>query len=1042
MFAWHIPLLGFEVTFDRPLYLLAFFLLPLLWMASFRSLAGLGRVRRLVALGLRTTVLAIFVLALAEIQLRWTSERLAVIYVLDQSLSIPEPQRRAMREYVSKEVRTHRKREHDDLAGVIVFGRDASIEVAPFDDDIQPAAQFESLFQVPRDATNLAGALKLANASFPENVARRIVIVTDGNENLGDARSVAKDLAEQHGVGIDVVPVELVARAEVAVEKVTLPPDIRQSQPFEARVVVNNFAEAGGEAAPVRGRLQVLRRSGRTEEAVSEQPVELKPGKNVYSFQQKLDDPAVYTYRAVFTPEDAAGDGLTQNNEATAFTHIRGKGRVLLIEDADKPGQFEGLVQRLRTMNLEVDVQANNNLFTNLAELQAYDTVVLANVPRVSGERGDEIFSFSDEQIRMLVRNTEQLGCGLVMLGGENSFGVGGWANTEVEKALPVDCQIKNAKIQAVGALVIIFHASELADGNGMQKLIARKSLEVLGPTDYAGAVAFGNFNSGDTWMWGAGQGGLIRVGANKSRMLAAIDRMVPGDMPDFDPAMRLALSGFNRVKASAKHMIIISDGDPAPPSGAIKSAFRKAGVTVSTVGVGTHDAPNRRLLEAVANETGGKFYDVKDPRALPAIFIREARKAARPLIKNLDGVPPVVTYRHEMLQGVDGPLPPINGFVMTTVKDSPLVEVAIRSPDPDDPENSTILASWTYGLGRTVAFTTDAGHKWAGAWESWSHYDKLFSQMVRWSMRPLGDTGKFTVATDHRDGRVKVTITALDNNDEFLNFLSISGAALNPKLDPIDIKIEQVGPGRYVTEFPATSAGSYFVTLNPGPGYAPLLAGVNVPYSPEYRDRESNEALIDSLVALKPKDGGEGKLIEGALRPGGKFDDMLQVDTFRHDLAKAVSSQNVWPWVMMIGMLLFFADVFVRRVHVTFEWLQPATAFIKKRLLRRAEPEADDSRLERLRSRKAAVTGQLDERRAAVRFEPETPTAGASTAGAPPLVDDVTAGAGGASPAAPPPTSSGLTPTKEDAESYTSRLLKAKQQARRDAPKSPDELN
>jgi uncharacterized membrane protein len=778
----------------------------------------------------------------------------------------------------------------------------------------------------------------------------------------------------------------------------------------------------------------VLRRSGRVEEAISEEAVRLKPGKNVFSFQQKLDDPAVYTYRAVFVPDDAVDDGLTQNNEATAFTHIRGKGRVLLIEDWEKPGQFDTLVQRLRAMNLEVDIQQNNNLFTNLAELQAYDTVVLANVPRVSGERGDEIHSFSDEQIRMLVRNTEQLGCGLVMLGGENSFGVGGWANTEVEKALPVDCQIKNAKIQAVGALVIIFHASELADGNGMQKLIARKSLEVLGPQDYAGAVAFGNFSSGDTWMWGAGQGGLIRVGPNKPRMLASIDRMVPGDMPDFDPAMRLALSGFNRVKASAKHMIIISDGDPSPPSGAVKSAFRKGGITVSTVGVGTHDAPNRRLLEAVAVETGGKFYDVKDPRALPAIFIREARKAARPLIKNLDNVPPQVVYRHEMLQGVDGPLPPIKGFVMTTLKDSPLVEVAMRSPDPDDPENSTVLASWTYGLGRTVAFTTDTGYKWAGAWESWSHYDKLFSQMVRWSMRPLGDSGKFTVATDHRDGRVKVTITALDENDEFLNFLNISGAALSPKLEPIDIKIEQVGPGRYVTEFPANAAGSYFVTLNPGPGFAPLLGGVNVPYSPEFRDRETNEALLTSLVRLRPKGGGEGKLIAGQLRPGAKFDDLLAVDTFRHDLAKAISSQNIWPWVLLVGAVLFFADVFVRRVQIGLEWLTPVAAWIRTKLLRRAEPEPEDTRLDRLRSRKAALSEQLDERRAAVKFEPGQE----ADAATPVALDDVLRDA--EKPAAPKPASTAsITPTEVEGETYTSRLLKAKQQARRDSQK-PDE--
>jgi uncharacterized membrane protein/Mg-chelatase subunit ChlD len=1040
---------GWQFSFDKPLWLLGLLLLPLLWWFSFRSLAGLGQLRRIAALGLRTIVLAIFVLALAEIQLQWVSERLAVVFVLDQSLSIPEEQRRAMRDYVAREVRTHRKREYDDMAGVVVFGRDASIEVPPFDDDVRPAAQFESLFQVPRDATNLAAALKLANASFPENVSKRIVIVTDGNENLGDARAEARELTENQGVGIDIVPVKLASRSEVAVEKVALPPDIRQSQPFEARVVVNNFATGSsdnaaagaveGAAVGVAGKLRVFRRSGRAEEAISEQDVLLKPGKNVFSFQQKLDDPAVYTYRAVFVANEAADDGVVQNNEATAFTHIRGKGRVLLIEDFEKPGQFDGLVQRLRAMNIEVDVQANNDLFSNLAELQAYDTVVLANVPRVSGVSGDSIHSFSDEQIKMLVRNTEQLGCGLVMLGGESSFGVGGWANTEVEKALPVDCQIKNSKIQAVGALAIIFHACELPEGNGLQKVIARKSLEVLGPMDYAGAIGFGGFggNAGDNWLWGQGQGGLIRVGPNKPRMLAAIDRMVPGDMPDFDPAMRLGLSGFNKVKASAKHMIIISDGDPAPPSPSLKAAYKKAGVTVSTVGIGTHDAPNRRLLESVAVETGGKFYDVRDPRALPAIFIREARKAARPLIKNLDSVSPFVQTRHEMLQGVEGPLPPINGFVMTNLKDSPLVELVMRSPDPDDPVNSTVLASWTYGLGRTVAFTTDAGHKWAGAWQNWEHYDKFFSQMVRWSMRPLGDTGKFTVALDQREGRVRATVTALDNNNEFLNFLNISGAALDPKLNPIDVRIEQVGPGRYVTEFPASSAGSYFLTLNPGTGFAPLLAGVNVPYSPEYRDRETNEALLMSLVRLRPKDGGEGKIIEGRLATGADFADLLRTDTFRHDLAKAVSSQNVWPWVLLVGAVLFLADVFVRRVQVSFEWFAPIWAAIRRLFRGGEETPTDDSRLERLRSRKSAIAGQLEERRAATRFEP-TPEEMKSPAAPLPLADIEQSATGRSASAST--TSSGLSPAGAESESYTSRLLKAKQQARRDTPTKSDE--
>ncbi|HND53172.1 MAG TPA: VWA domain-containing protein, partial [Pirellulaceae bacterium] len=869
---------GWHVAFDKPWWLSLLVVIPLLWWLSFRSLAGLGKWRRFIALGLRTTVMAVFIFALAEIQLMWTSEKLAVIYVLDQSLSVPESQRAAMIEYVTKEVREHRNRQREDLAGVILFGRDAAIEVPPFDDDIHQLARLGSLFHVPRDATNLAAALKMAQASFPENVAKRVVVVTDGNENIGDARAVARGMTE-NGIGIDVVPVRLAGRADVAIEKVTLPPDVRQGQPFEARVVLNNFADPTDAGGAVKGKLLVTREVGRQPEIISEQAVELRPGKNVFAFQQKLDTPAVYTYKAKFVPATENDDQVAQNNDASSFTHVRGKGRVLLIEDWERAGDFQVLVDQLRSQNIEVDVRGSNNLFSGLAELQGYDSVVLANVPRVSGDRGEELHSFSDEQILMLVRNTEQLGCGLVMLGGENSFGVGGWANTELEKAMPVDFQIKNSKIQAVGALVLTMHASEMADGNYWQKVVGRKAIEVLGPMDYAGCIYWDDFGGRQNWMWNAAQGGVVKVGPHKQRMMGQIDRMMPGDMPAFDPGLRLALNGFQRVNASVKHMIIISDGDPAPPSASLLASFRSAGIKVSTVGIGAHGIAERTALENIATQTGGKFYEVKDPRALPAIFIREARKVARPLVKNLDNVPPSIVYRHEMLQGIDGPLPPLTGFVMTTAKTSPLVEVAIRSPDPPDPENSTILASWTYGLGRTVAFTTDGGKKWANSWEQWQNYGKFFSQMIRWSMRPLGDDGKFTMAIDHKDGKVKVVVTALDKDDEFLNFLSMSGAGLDPQLKGIDLKVQQVAPGRYVTEFDAVSPGSYFVTINPGQGAAPLLAGVTVPYSAEFRDRETNDGLLTTLAGFTPAGGEKGLVISDSLT-SDSIAEALKVDT------------------------------------------------------------------------------------------------------------------------------------------------------------------
>ncbi|MFM9069084.1 MAG: VWA domain-containing protein, partial [Planctomycetota bacterium] len=533
-------------------------------------------------------------------------------------------------------------------------------------------------------------------------------------------------------------------------------------------------------------------------------------------------------------------------------------------------------------------------------------------------------------------------------------------------------------------------------------------------------------------------QGGLVRIGPNKQRMLSAIDRMTPGDMPDFDASMRMALNGFQRAKeAAVKHMIVISDGDPSPPSSMLISSCKKAEIKISTVGIGTHGVPNQQLLRDVANRTGGKYYNVTDPKTLPAIFMKEARKAARPLVKNLEDVPPQITYRHELLQGIEGPLPPLKGFVMTTKKDSPLVEVAMRSPDPGDEENSTILATWTYGLGRSVALTTDGGARWASAWKGWNDYTKLFSQMIRWSMRPSGDTGKFGVATEQRDGKVRVVVTALNQNDEFLNFLSMSAAGLDPDLKSVDLKVQQVAPGRYVSEFEASKAGSYFVTINPGPGFAPLLTGVNVSYSSEYLDRQANAALLTTLSSYTPKGGNSGRLIEGALRRDA-LQDLLKVDTFRADLPKAMSRENVWPWVLVMAAGLLFGDVLVRRVMFTGEWFEPVVTRVKQFLRRRDEAAPVAARLERLRNRKASLAGELDERRAATRFEPQSSaaTAAGESTESGPLVDDA-GRANVSAPSRPAPTKSatGLGEVSAEKESYTSRLLKAKKEARRDQP-------
>jgi uncharacterized membrane protein len=1009
-----------SLAFDRPVYLLLLLLIPALWWLGYRSLAGLGRWRRWFALTLRALVVLLIVFALADVQYQRRSEGLTVVYLLDQSLSVPAEQRDAMIEYVRNSIKQHRDDARGDRFAVIVFGRDAEVEVPPVSADEALHGQVESLLDP--EYTDLATAIQRAKAIFPYDAAKRIVLVTDGNQNVGNGYREARTAADA-GVSIDVVPVYLEPRGEVAVEKVDIPAGVRRGQPFDMRVVVRNDMKPGDDTS-VDGRLLVIRKAGDREEIIAEQDVSVGSGKQVFTIEQQIDQPAFYTYEAKFVADDPTADAMAQNNNASAFTHIRGKGQVLFIENVEKKGEFDHLVERLRAMDIEVTVVGSDQLFNSLAELQAYDAVVLANVGRSSVDDVDNVASFSDDQIEMLVRNTRELGCGLVMIGGPDSFGAGGWANTKLEEAMPVDFQIKSTQVVPVGALCLMMHGGEMPQGNYWQKRISVESVKLLGARDYCGLV---QFSGSDRWIWGQSQGGLIRVGPNRSMMLARIDRLQIGDMPAFDGVMKMAATGFSRLPdAAVKHMIMISDGDPSAPTASTIKALTTQGVKVSTIAVGSHGFLGSQTLRDIARQTNGKYYEVKNANALPKIYQREARRVAMPLVyEKADMQPIVMSGEHEILRGVEGGVPPIGGYVLTTVKENPLVEVLLRAPSPAKEENTTLLATWTYGAGKAVAITTDAGKRWATAWPQWEGYDKLFSQTIRWAMRPSGDTGDFTVATDVRDGRTEVVVTAMDADEQFLNNQTMTATAVTPDMKTVEIPIEQVAPGRYVGGFPSEMAGSYLIIVNPGDKKAPIRTGVNVGYSAEYRDNETNEALLRSLAKIPAGSDPRavGEFTEEGLAAVALADKIAE-NPFRRDLPPAIMNQSIWPWLVVLGSCLFWGDVFVRRVQVNFDWLFAALARARDYILRREREAVVPETMSRLRTRKQEIGRQIEGRRTTARFEITDPTA---DTGPLPVEGGPVETLEKPRPTAP------LKPDAPEAESYTERLLKAKKQVWRD---------
>ncbi len=1006
-------------------------IVPPLILMSMKSLSGLGRVRQAIAILLRTAVVTLIILALAQVQSVQKNDKLTTIFLLDRSESVPVSPEwgTTMLSYVNGAIKTQKR--PDDLAGVIVFAKEPRVEVAP---SIHPPV-LRGIENAPEslEYTDLAAAIKLALASFPEDTARRLVILSDGNENRGNSMEQAI-AALGLKVQIDVLPIDYKYDKEVLVEKISTPPEVKQGETININVVIRA-------AAPTKGKLQIYQKTDNYLSPLTEQPteVELQRGINVQTIKQTIRDPAFYTYTAQFIPDQDSGDTRSTNNQAQTFVHARGIANVLLIEGTR--GEHDELVSALRTKGLKVDVKVapridstgvvgGDQLPTDVAQLQPYDSVILGNVPKDS---------FTDEQIKLLAQNCHDMGAGLVMLGGPNSFGQGGWMNTEVEKALPVDMQIKAMKVMGKSALVMVMHASEIPEGNYWQKVVSQEALKTLSPYDYAGML---HWQGQEAWLFP-----IQTIGEKKGYMLRAIDRMTPGDMPDFDPSLLMGLTALRKTTdAMTKHFIVISDGDPTPPTPGVVNQLVAAKITVTAVLVAAHggDFIGVQAMQNLATKTKGRFYNVTNPKALPRIYQKEARLISRPLIfERAEPWAPNVQMFSEPILGLPDKLPGITGLVLTQLKENELVEMPLTSPLPPGQTNP-LLAHWTYGLGRAVAFTSDAGRKWTADWRSWDNYAAFWSQVIRWSLRPT-DSGNLTMSLRREDGRIKVVVDALDKGNQFLNYLQIQGNVVKPDAKNLSEKLQlaQTAPGRYEgTVENAEARGNYFVNLGAiGPDGKPILisAGVSVPYSDEFRELKSNPETLRTVA-----DVTNGRTLEWKFRKDGQVDldrTLNEADVFRREpnFERPSSFTDLWPSFLWMACCLFLGDVAVRRVSPDFDRMRKNLGMAWEKL-RGREVAPPVEYMEKLKGRKAEVGEQLERTRASTHFEapnllPENvapvdePLLGGSTTPETPRI----------TPTKSPKPGMGVEKKEPAPESYTNRLLSAKKKVWEDREKDKD---
>ena len=596
-------------------------------------------------------------------------------------------------------------------------------------------------------------------------------------------------------------------------------------------------------------------------------------------------------------------------------------------------------------------------------------------------------------------------GVGLVMVGGENSFGPGGYQDSPIERALPVTMDIKQRRIMPSGALVVVLHTCEIAQGNYWGQQIALAALRVLSPSDEYGVLYLDWQGGGVKWLFD-----LQRI-KSKDRMATLIKGVQPGDMPSFIPAFQKAHTSLKRSSASIKHVVVISDGDPTYPSDQAVQAMVADKITISCVGINPHSAGDTKRMAYIAQVGKGRYYEPQSPAALPQIFIKEAATVRRALIFE-EPFQPRTALLSEVIKGIQSnEYPQLTGYVLTTAR--PLAEVPLITHHKDP-----LLAHWQYGLGRAVAFTSDAKSRWGAQWIGWGKYEQFWAQVVRWVARNVQDAG-IRAKTEIKDDRARIVFDALDKDGRFLNGLDFTGALITPDRKEEALRVEQTGPGRYEAFFDVDEPGTHYMSLRyDGKDGKPRLFthGMVVPYSREYRELKANEP---KLAAIAEAAGG---------RVIAKEDDVF-VRTFESEPRYS----DTWPILLLVAILLFPFDVLVRRVFIDYRALAnklvPLLGHIPV-IGRPYRPKAERAaHMTTLLSRKQLTRAEMARRHK--KFEAaegaearvEEPTLTGEADRAKPDVKPIER---------PKPEAAGPAIPRDD-ESYMGRLLRAKRQAKDD---------
>jgi len=845
------------VDFTRPIFLLFLFILPLFYFL-YRKYLNISYKAFLI----RIFLVVILILGLSGFSLNIPVRDQNIMLIADSSLSISDEQSDNINEFISE---TLRFKDSEDRIGIINFAAEPVIENV-----LEEDLTFSRMQSSPNPYfTNIESALQLAKNSIQKTVNQRIVLISDGNENQGDALDMAHILADA-GIPVDVYPLEQKIEPEVLIKSMAGPDIVDQDESFRIRINIQSNVSTTADLFVQREDSTLLR-----------DEVLLEEGENIFTYNLELNETGLNRLRVLIEPQI---DTKQANNVSDLMVQVRGDKKILFAGEQDEGAAH--LSEALSETDYEFVFKTPSEMPGTAEQLSAYNGIVLNNI---------SADSFTGSQLQALNVYVYERGGGLMVFGGEQSLGPGDYTDTALESMLPVESALRQEVVFSPLTLLLIIDKSgsmgeELGDAHNLTKMDLAKqasaaALNTLQDSDRIGITAFDV--SSELVV-------PLQDIEDRGQILDRIMGISPGGGTDIYTALEHGYEILKDVESPLKHIILLSDGISLPGDfEGIVNSLREEDITLSTVSMG--ESVDREFMRQLAEWGAGESYYTADLTDIPQIYISEVQRIPRRAVREEEFYPRLPGESF-LLEGIDtNNIPLLSGYVATTPRDQADHHLLAT-------ENYPLLSTWNYGLGRSAVFTSNLGEKWTSEWLNWEQFDVFSRNLFNWLTRDF--SSQYLSADLNIDGiSGEIVVNALDDEGNYLNFLDFEVNLRSPHSEGLrQFNLEQAGPGLYRSEIEAGQSGVYTAEISTevhGREINVLVSDV-LSYSPEYRVTDTNYELLSGIA-----ENTGGRVLSSAR------------EIFSERAVSYERTADIWVPLLIFALFLFLLDVGLRMLGI-----------------------------------------------------------------------------------------------------------------------------